>query len=170
VRAVSDQQPRRKVRTRGHVIADLGVNHVERQVLLAGYVAERRAFDYGIDLEMKTFDADGQVEPSHVAIQVRATDHFAPHADGATVPVRVETEHLKGWLLEWVPVVLILYDATAERAYWLAVQEYARQRDIDPDTEGESVTLAVPLANVFDPAAVRVVRDLKQQYQPPAQE
>jgi hypothetical protein len=86
------------------------------------------------------------------------------------VPVRVETEHPKGWLLEWVPVVLILYDATAERAYWLAVQEYARQRDIDPDTEGESVTLAVPLANVFDPAAVRVVRDLKQQYQPPAQE
>src|SRR5436309_2496106 len=45
----------RKRRTREHIIADLSVNHVERQALLCGHVVERRVFDYGIDLEMFTF-------------------------------------------------------------------------------------------------------------------
>ena len=44
----------RKRRTREHVIADLSVNHVERQVLLAGYVVDRVSNDYGIDLEVTT--------------------------------------------------------------------------------------------------------------------
>jgi hypothetical protein len=36
---------RRKTRTREHVIADLAVNHVERQVLLGGGTVERVARD-----------------------------------------------------------------------------------------------------------------------------
>ena len=31
----------KKRRTREHVIADLGINHVERQLLLCGHTAER---------------------------------------------------------------------------------------------------------------------------------
>jgi hypothetical protein len=52
-----------KRRTREHVIADLGVNFVERKILLAGFVAEREHFDYGIDLVVKTFDAAGVIDP-----------------------------------------------------------------------------------------------------------
>jgi hypothetical protein len=40
----------RKRRTREHVIADLSVNHVERQALLCGFSVERIRVDYGIDL------------------------------------------------------------------------------------------------------------------------
>ncbi len=47
----------RKRRTREHIIADLSVNHVERHVLLAGHVVERFTYDYGIDLEVITFNA-----------------------------------------------------------------------------------------------------------------
>jgi hypothetical protein len=40
----------RKRRTRGHVLADLSANFVEKQALLCGYTAERVRLDYGIDL------------------------------------------------------------------------------------------------------------------------
>jgi hypothetical protein len=38
-----------KRRTRGHVIADLAVNHVQRHVLLAGYTMQAILNDYGLE-------------------------------------------------------------------------------------------------------------------------
>lgn len=167
---MSDDQHKRKTRTRGHVIADLGVNFVERQILLAGFVAERQFYDYGVDLEMKTFDASGQVEPGRVLFQVKATDHFArtptpPPSQPASMSARY-----KGWLMDWTPVVLVLYHAQADRAHWLDVQGYARERDMDADAAGATVTLAIPLANVFDVRAVQSVRELKRNHAPPREE
>jgi len=46
----------RKRRTREHIIADLGVNHVERHILLCGHTAERVFYDYGYDLALTTFN------------------------------------------------------------------------------------------------------------------
>ena len=43
-------------RTREHIIADLSVNFVERQVLLAGHTIERWYSDYGIDQVISTYD------------------------------------------------------------------------------------------------------------------
>src|SRR5262249_11030256 len=64
----------RKRRTREHVIADLGVNFVERQALLCGYTVEKIVHDYGYDLLLFTFDAKGYVENGFVFLQVKATD------------------------------------------------------------------------------------------------
>ena len=164
---MSDEQPhRRKTRTRGHIIAALGVNHVERQILLAGYVPEREHFDYGLDVTMKTFDSAGQVEPGRVLFQVKATDHFAPNAVASGVAVRVDVGALKGWLMEATPVVLVLYDAQSELAYWLDVQEYAREHDIDTDAAGATASLVIPLSNVFTAAAARQLRDVKEHIDP----
>ena len=52
----------RKRRTREHVIADLSVNFVERQVLLCGHTVERVRADYGYDLLLSTYDPKGEVE------------------------------------------------------------------------------------------------------------
>lgn len=54
--------PRKKRRTREHVIADLSANHVERHALLCGYSVEHRVHDYGIDLAIMTYDEEGNVE------------------------------------------------------------------------------------------------------------
>lgn len=54
--------PRKKRRTREHVIADLSANHVERHALLCGYSVERCLHDYGIDLVITTYDTQGNVE------------------------------------------------------------------------------------------------------------
>ena len=60
----------RKLRTRQHIIEDLGFNHVERQVLLAGYVVERHyQHDYGYDGTINTFNEKGEAENGNVLFQ-----------------------------------------------------------------------------------------------------
>jgi len=52
----------RKRRTREHVIADLSINHVERFALEAGFTVQRNEHDYGHDLEITTFNEQGELE------------------------------------------------------------------------------------------------------------
>src|SRR5438128_1911944 len=118
----------RKRRTREHVIADMSVNHVERLVLRCGWTAERSRYDYGIDLFVKTYTADGEVQNGRILFQLKATDSPRRSADGTVLAVRLDWRDLLYWLNEPLPVVLILYDARDDRAYWLYVQEYFRTR------------------------------------------
>ncbi len=46
--------PLRKLRTREHVIADLGLNHLERYILLCGHTPQQIQHDYGYDAFMTT--------------------------------------------------------------------------------------------------------------------
>jgi hypothetical protein len=91
--AKKPQQPPGKRRTREHVIADLAVNHVERQALLCGHTVERVRSDYGVDLLLFTFDASGEMEDGYIPIQVKATEGLGPgrvaSATGASHPRRV---------------------------------------------------------------------------------
>ena len=48
----------KKRRTREHVIADMSINHIERQASLCGYAVERWVHDYGIDLIDVPLDRD----------------------------------------------------------------------------------------------------------------
>ena len=76
----------RKRRTRNHIIADLSANHVERHALLCGYSVERMAHDYGVDLLLYTFNADGEIENDTVKIQLKATDNLTMLQDGERIP------------------------------------------------------------------------------------
>src|SRR5438128_12076179 len=84
----------RKRRTREHIIADLGVHHVEGPILRCGFTAERIVHDYGLDLYMTTYDADGQPESDWVLFQVKATDHLTRTAGGAAGIFLVERADL----------------------------------------------------------------------------
>lgn len=152
---------RLKTRTREHVIADLGVNFVERQVLLAGFTLEELSRDYGIDLMIRTFSATGEVEGGHINVQVKATDGLRTHVGGATIPFRVDTADMRAWLIEALPVVLVLYDAQGDRAFWLDVKHYARANDLDEDPGGETLTLRIPSENVWHVAAARLIQAVK---------
>lgn len=59
----------RKRRTRQHVIADLGVHHVERFILEEGHTFQRLTSDYGYDLVMFTFDENGYPETGSIYTQ-----------------------------------------------------------------------------------------------------
>lgn len=146
----------RKRRTREHVIADLGVNFVERAVLECGYSAERKRADYGIDLLMDTYDSRGEVENGQIKIQVKATDAIARTA-GEAVTQRVRVADLKAWLFDKEPVVIVVYDARADVAYWLDVQRYARATTLDIG-HVKTVTLQIPVVNIWTRDAVRQLR------------
>ena len=88
------KKPRGKRRTREHVIADLSVNFVERQALLCGYVVERIIHDYGIDLEMITFNKAGEMEAGKILLQLKATDGLKVHPGQASFPFPIDRADL----------------------------------------------------------------------------
>lgn len=155
--------PTRKRRTREHVIADLGVNHVERQVLLAGYTIEKRIHDYGIDLVLLTYDDAGQVENGEVLLQVKATERLSNIRSGRFVSFRIERADLRAWLTESYPVVLIVYDVSTDRAYWLYEQSaFSGAGRFSAARGSERLTVHIPSAQVLDRAVVRRFRDFKE--------
>jgi uncharacterized protein DUF4365 len=150
------KKPKGKRRTREHIIADLSVNHVERQALLCGYTIERLVHDYGLDLELFTFNKKGEIEPGTVLLQLKASDRLGLRAEQTTFPFRVDRADLVHWLAQPMPVILIVYDAKKGVAYWLYVQSYFRNRkDFNLFTAGKTVTVQFSLKQVVNPQAMR---------------
>jgi hypothetical protein len=118
--------PPGKVRTRGHVLADLSINYVERQVLLCGCSVQRVHSDYGYDLMMSTYNAQGEIEGGIVFFQVKATDHLPVLADGKAIAWSISRRDLRLWFNEAYPVILVVYAGPDDRAYWLHVQAAPR--------------------------------------------
>jgi hypothetical protein len=156
-----------KRRTRQHVIADLSVHHVEGFVLDAGYTVQRLGPDYGYDLMLFTFDADGYAEPGVVLVQLKAAETL--QAVGADYVFDLDIRDYNLWTREQFPVILILFDATRRRAYWLAVQEYfrgdARRR---PKKGTKTVRVRVPAQQAVNRRAIATMRRLKREAQLPA--
>lgn len=146
----------RKRRTREHIIADLSVNHVERQILLCGHTAERTRHDYGYDLLMTTYDANGETESGEVCLQLKATDTLPVLKGEGTISWRIARSDLARWMDDPFPVILAVYDTQAEMAYWLYVQRHFQaQPNFNVFTAGRTVTAHIPANNILDPAAVR---------------
>jgi hypothetical protein len=143
-------------RTREHVIADLSVNFVERQVLLAGHTLERWAHDYGIDLVISTYDEYGEPEAGSILLQVKATDQIDTVKKGRFVALRIERSHLKRWLSEPMPVILIVYDAANDCAFWMHMQStFPGPARFRAASGFGSLTLRIPITQKLDQTAIR---------------
>lgn len=146
----------RKRRTREHIIADLSVNYTERQALLCGYTVERVRGDYGYDLLLFTYDANGERETGEVYLQVKATDNLSTLKGAPVIPWRLLQSDLASWLYSTIPVILIVYDVQANNAYWLYVQRYfAALPNFNLFAAGKTVTVRIPAGNSLNPASVR---------------
>jgi hypothetical protein len=151
------QPHERKLRTREHVIADLAVNFVERQILLRNFAVNRLGKDYGFDLLMLTFNEHGEVESGHVLFQVKATDFLQVLKGGESISIRVAVADLKTWQDESMPVILVLYDGRQDRAFWLYVQQYLDEKQVSLDDlsmDQDRVILRIPVKNQLNPAAI----------------
>jgi hypothetical protein len=146
----------RQRRTREHVLADLSANFVEKQALLCHFAADRVRSDYGIDLLVQTFNRRGEVENCWIPFQLKGTDRIKLVDGGRAVACRVERADLRHWLKETLPVILAVYDARADRAYWLFVREYfAALPRFDINRASRRVTVSIPRKNVLDHSAMR---------------
>jgi Domain of unknown function (DUF4365) len=152
----------RKRRTREHVIADLSRVYVETVLLDGNCTAEQTRRDYGYDLLVTCFDADGFVEPGYVAVQLKATDDIDRGATAGAFRLRMDVRDYHLWTGNLDPVFLILFDARRRAAYWLDVQRYfaddARRR---PRPAARSLTVSVPRGQVVGPEFVVYAREKK---------
>jgi hypothetical protein len=140
------------------VLADLSINYVERQVLLAGFSVDRVQHDYGYDLTLITYNAAGEVEPGAVFVQVKATDSLPRLADGKTISWVVSRRDLKLWLDEFYPVILVVYDGEKDRAYWLHIQPYVASRNTASlFADRETISVHIPVRNRLAPRAVQAI-------------
>lgn len=158
------QANERKLRTREHILGDLSINFVERQIFLRGFAVNRLVSDYGLDLMMLTHTNEGEVENGHIMIQVKATDAPQIAKDGQFLAFRVAVADLKWWLGEPMPVILVLYDGRRDKAYWLYVQQYLNSNQVDPDklaATQDRLTVRIPMKNRLHPRAVEQFRQFR---------
>ncbi|MGH7169401.1 MAG: DUF4365 domain-containing protein [Gemmataceae bacterium] len=152
----------RKRRTRQHVIADLSVHYVEGFILEAGHTAQRLGSDYGYDLLMSTFDEQGYVEPGSIYCQLKAMEMLKARGTDYLYDLDIRDYNL--WIKEKMPVILILFDASRRRAYWLAVQQYFNEDDArQPKKGAKTVRVHVPRRQTVNGRAIAKIRELKWQ-------
>lgn len=152
----------RKRRTREHVLADLSANYVEKQALRCSFAVERVRLDYGIDLTVQTFNRRGEVENGWILFQLKATDRLKIVDGGTAVSCRIERADLRHWLNESLPVILALYDARADVAYWLFVRSYfAAFGGFDVNRAAQRVSVSIPRSNVLDRAGMQQLAQQK---------
>lgn len=133
---------KRKRRTREHIIEDLSENYLERIVLNCGHLLQRPSRDYGVDVCMFHFSENGELENGEVRFQLKATDKLKLVSGGKFATVRIKTGDIQYWSMELYPFILVLYDATNERAFWVEVQDLLDQA-LDLDQETETIRISV---------------------------
>ena len=137
----------RKRRTREHVIADLSVHHVEGHVLRCGWVVERIVYDYGLDLEINTFDRSEQV---HRNLRI-AFALAAYHSDNNRYPAKLND--LAPKYLAAVPDDLfsgkpLIYRVTDKGYLFYSVGINGKDeegRSLDDDPAGDDLPVRMPL-------------------------
>jgi len=151
----------RKRRTRQHVIEEMGVNFLERQVLRRGHQLQRPSLrEYGCDATMFHFAANGEIEDGEVRFQIKATDVIRRIHDGRSVVCRVETAHVRYWYWQTIPFVLVQYDAASNRGYWVHLQPYVDSHARLLSRQRKSVSLHLPVSNVLTVRAIDRFRQI----------
>jgi hypothetical protein len=147
----------RKQRTLSHVVADVGVKHVEHLAAQAGFttLVVPTGGDYGYDIPIFTFDDRGQPENGYIFLQIKSSAKLKKLRDGS-IACRIKKKHLRHWLGEPMPVIVVRYDNSAKKAYWIYVQRYfAKQRAFSLREARKTVTIRIPKGNIVTIAAFK---------------
>ena len=154
----------RKLRTRQHIIEDLGFNHIERQALYAGYTIQRFGnSDYGYDGTVTTFNEEGEIENLVIHFQLKSTDHINTTSDNQFFVFDVSTRDLELWLQNRFPVMFLLYDAVKEVSYYLDIQEYFQKDGILLKKSRKFVRIKIPIDQVWSQQNIIKLRHIKNQ-------
>jgi hypothetical protein len=149
----------KKLRTRQHIIEDLGLNHIERQILLAGNIFRRHGdHDYGYDGVIETFNQQGETENLSFKIQLKSTDVIQFSSQNNGFIIDLSKRDLELWLTDKYPVLLILYDAQAEVAYFADLQTYFEENRLLLKNVRKFVRIFLQPQAVFNIKAIHVLQ------------
>ena len=135
------------------------MNSVERFALLVGYSVNRVERDYGYDLLISTHDANGEIENGFILLQLKASDRPLYLKTEGAISFPVETSDLELWTTEIYPVILVMYDAKSENAYWLYIQRELENKSLEE--MGNSYTVRLPLTQVLNTDAFLLFSEFK---------
>ena len=145
----------RKQRTRQHIIEDLGFNHIERQILYAGHVIQRfTQNDYGYDGIVYTFKETSEVSTFTFHIQLKSTDQINISKKDKTINFDLSKRDLELWLFSTTELLLVVYDAQQEKAYYVDVQAYFREKGLKFNNIRKFVRINIATDNIFTPAEI----------------
>ncbi len=151
----------RKQRTREHIIEDLGFNHVERQILLAGYILRRNSQnDYGYDGGIHTFNEHGEAENFFMWFQLKSSDNIQLSHKKEALVFDLSRPDLELWLYSKNPVLLILFDAQEDIAYYIDLQLYFKENRIKLKNVRKFVRVYIPKIAVLNSKNVQELRKL----------
>jgi hypothetical protein len=153
--------PERPRRTKEHINASKSHNYIEKFFIDKGHTVDRPGADYGYDVLVNTYDAEGYAESGEIRIQLKASDEFEYVAKGSSISYKISIKHYNLWTAEVMPVFLILYDATRHQAFWVYIQEYFSDPTKKPKANAKSLKIRVPVVNVFNDSTVDYARDRK---------
>jgi hypothetical protein len=148
----------RKLRTRQHIIEDLGLNHIERQVLKTGYVLQKSIVDYGLDGEILTFNEIGEIEFAYFKFQLKSTDAIKLNVKEGCVKFDLSQRDIEAWILAPTVVLLLVYDAQLEIAYYLDLQAYFRENRTQLNNIKKYFRVNIPVNHVFTTEAMLNLR------------
>jgi hypothetical protein len=122
---------------------------------------QRLERDYGYDLLLFTYDAQGYLEPGLVFLQVKAAESLPPVGPAYVFDQDIRDYNL--WMLDNLPVILILFDASRKRAAWLSVQHYFRA-DVarQPKKGAKTIRVRVPVRQVVNRRAIASLRKFER--------
>jgi len=146
---------KRKQRTRQHIIADMSVNHIEYFALKCGFSAERIEADYGYDLQIYCYDENGEFENGIIYLQLKATDTINNYQRKKGFSYSFESSHLNIWINEPMPVIIVLFDAISEKAYWVYLQAFIEKENVSSDSPRKYLTIHFDENDIVDAEAVR---------------
>jgi Domain of unknown function (DUF4365) len=151
----------KKRRTRQHIIEGLGMNHIERQILLSGNVLRRFLDnDYGYDGMIDTFDVQGQAHNLQIMVQLKSTDVIQQSPQNGGFIVDLSRRDLELWLKSSLPVLLILYDAQQEIAYFTDLQTYFNVNRLQLQNVRKFVRIYLPPQSVFNTTAIKILQKI----------
>jgi hypothetical protein len=149
----------KKLRTRQHVIEDLGFNHIEKQILLAGFVQRRYySSDYGYDGCIDTFSDLGEIENLSIMFQLKSTDNLVLSNQKKGYIFDLDKRDLELWLSDIRPVILILFDAPKEIAYFINLQTYFQENRKDLANVRKFVRVYLPQTAIFDTMSIKELK------------
>jgi hypothetical protein len=151
----------KKQRTRQHFIEDLGINHIERQVLYSNCTLQRYLYDYGYDAFINTYNENGEYENGIIQIQLKSTDNLKFSVPKQEIAFDLSKRDLELWLYSNDPVVLVVYDAVNEISYWLDLVDYFKKNQNSLKKVNKFVRIYIPIDNVFTHKTVQIFRQIK---------
>ena len=146
----------KKLRTRQHIIEDLGLNHIEKQILLSGNILRRFSEnDYGYDGMIDTFNEQGETENLSFKIQLKSTDVIQLSPDKVGFIIDLSRRDLELWLKSNYPVLLILYDAQGDIAYFADLQTHFEENRILLKNVRKFVRIFLSPKSIFNNTAIQ---------------